>query len=101
MNSNRLSLYWWTIPFANSTFQELLKKRTSILKKNKPDKESKLSEKYTLSIDEAAIYFGIGQNRLRSIVASNPTADYLMTVGTKTVIKRRMFEKYIDESTAL
>jgi len=60
-----------------------------------------LWEKYTLSVDEAALYFGIGQNRLRSIVASNPSADYIVTVGAKTLIKRKVFERYIDEATAI
>lgn len=60
-----------------------------------------LSEKYTLSIDEAALYFGIGQNRLRSIVASYPDADYLITVGAKTLIKRKKFEQYIDDASAI
>ncbi len=60
-----------------------------------------LWEKYTLSIDEAAEYFGIGQNRLRSVVASNPSASYLITVGAKTLIKRKIFEKYIDEAVVM
>lgn len=60
-----------------------------------------LWEKYALSVDEAAEVFGIGQNRLRSIIASNPDAEYLVTVGTKTMIKRKIFEKYLDTATAI
>ena len=33
-------------------------------------------EKYSLSIAEAAQYFGIGEKRLRQIVAENPRAGY-------------------------
>lgn len=58
-------------------------------------------EKYALSVDEAAMYFNIGQNRLRGILAMNPDAEYLMTVGCKTLIKRRQFEDYLDNATAV
>lgn len=60
-----------------------------------------LWEKYALSVDEAAAVFGIGQNRLRSIIANNPDAEYLVTVGAKTMIKRKIFEKYLDTATAI
>lgn len=35
-------------------------------------------EKYTLSIEEAAAYFRIGENKLRQLIAENPNADYIM-----------------------
>lgn len=50
---------------------------------------------------EAALYFNIGQNRLRGILATNPDAEYLMTVGCKTLIKRRQFEDFLDSATAV
>lgn len=33
-------------------------------------------KKYTLSIEEAAAYFRIGENKLRKIVDEDRTADY-------------------------
>lgn len=68
---------------------------------HRKQKEVPLWEKYALSVDESAEYFGIGQNRLRSIIASNPDAEYLVTVGSKTMIKRKLFEKYLDIATAI
>lgn len=52
---------------------------------------------YTLSVDEAAKYFRIGQNTLRKIINDNPDADYLLWIGRKAQIKRSLFEKYIDQ----
>ena len=53
-------------------------------------------EKYVLTVQEAAAYFRIGENKLRQIVADNPRADYLLWNGNRPQFKRRMFEKYVD-----
>jgi Excisionase from transposon Tn916. len=52
--------------------------------------------KYTLSIEEAAQYFHIGEKPLRQIIKDNPVADYLLWNGTHVLIKRKLFEQYID-----
>ena len=54
-------------------------------------------KKYTLSIEEAAAYFRIGENKLRKIVDEDRTADYLLWNGNRVQIKIVLFEKYIDE----
>lgn len=53
-------------------------------------------EKYTLTIREAAEYFHIGENRLRLIVDENPHADFVLMNGNRVMIKKKLFEKYID-----
>lgn len=58
-------------------------------------------EKYTLTIDEAAAYFRIGQNKLRAIAAEHPNADYLLWNGSRAQIKRKKFEEYIDVCNTL
>ena len=73
--------------------------RKSIAVHKKP--EVPVSERYTLSVEEAAIYYGIGQKRLRSLIAENPNADYLLAVGNRTQFKRKMFEEYIDNATCI
>ena len=60
-----------------------------------------LWEKYTLTIREAAEYFNIGEKRLRSIVYSNPNADFVVMNGNRVMIKRKIFELYIDKATAV
>lgn len=56
-------------------------------------------EKYTLSIEEAAEYFRIGQKRLRQLIAENPDADFILQNGNRVQIKRKLFEQYIDLAT--
>lgn len=58
-------------------------------------------QKYTLSIEEAAEYFRIGQKRLRQMVADNPSADYILLNGNRVQIKRKLFEDYIDAATTV
>lgn len=57
--------------------------------------------KYTLTVDEAAAYFRIGENKLRILIAQNPNAEYLLWNGNRVQIKRIKFEKFIDELEAI
>ena len=49
-------------------------------------------EKYTLSVDEAAAYFRIGQNKLRQIIDRDKNADYLLWNGNRPQMKRIKFQ---------
>lgn len=60
-----------------------------------------LWEKYTLTIREAARYFHIGEKKLRQIVDENPLADFIVMNGNRTMIKRKVFEKYMDDATTV
>ena len=53
-------------------------------------------DKYLLSIEEAAQYFNIGEKRLREFISRPRNEDFIVLNGTKTLIKRKMFERYID-----
>ena len=53
-------------------------------------------EKYSLTIEEAAAYFRIGENSIRDILNQNPDADYWFWNGNRKQIKRKLFEKYMD-----
>ncbi len=53
-------------------------------------------EKYTLSIEEAAAYFRVGENKLRRIVEENRDADFVLWNNSRAQIKRKKFENYID-----
>ena len=63
-------------------------------------KEGKTSvpiwEKYALTIDEATKYFGIGETKLRSFINAHPYAIWVLRNGEKKLIKRRLFEDYLD-----
>lgn len=56
-----------------------------------------ISEKYMLSIEEAAAYFRIGENKLRRFAEDNKTAKWLFWNGNRIQIKRKIFENILDE----
>ncbi len=58
-------------------------------------------QKYTMTIEEAAAYFHIGRTRMRALVAENPYAPYVLMVGNRVQIKRKLFEQFLDEANAL
>ena len=58
-------------------------------------------ERYTLSVEEAAAYFRIGENKLRRIISENENADYILWNGNRPQIKRKKFEIYIDNLTSI
>ncbi len=58
-------------------------------------------KKYSLSIQEAAEYYGIGEKRLRQIIAEHPGAEFILEIGSHIRIKRGLFEKYLDEATVV
>lgn len=55
-------------------------------------------EKYTLSVEEAAAYFRIGENKLRTIINENRNADFILWNGNRPQIKRKKFESYVDRA---
>lgn len=58
-------------------------------------------QKYTMTIEEAAAYFHIGRTRMRALVTENPYAPYVLMVGNRVQIKRKLFEQFLDEANAL
>ena len=54
-------------------------------------------QKYTLSIEEASRYFRIGEKKLRRLAEENPDDNWLIMNGNRLQIKRKQFEKVIDE----
>ena len=53
-------------------------------------------EKYTLSIEEAAEYFRIGENKLRNLAYDFKDAEWVLWNGNRIQIKRKLFENYVD-----
>ena len=63
--------------------------------------ELPIDRKYLLTIEESAVYFHIGEKRLRQIVGENPRGNFYLKNGNKTLIKRKIFENYLDEAEAV
>lgn len=58
-------------------------------------------ECYTLTIEEASRYFRIGENKLRRLAEESKNANWLIMNGNRIQIKRKQFEKIIDELDAI
>ena len=58
-------------------------------------------EKYALTIYEAAEYFNIGEHRLRQLVKEKRYADFVLWIGVKVEIKRKLFEQFLDGINSL
>lgn len=59
-----------------------------------------LWEKQNLTISEAAEYFGIGQNKLRALTETR-NCNFVLFVGNRRMIKRKVFEKYLEGEYSL
>lgn len=57
-------------------------------------------EKENLTLEEAAAYFGIGINKLRELT-SDENCKFVLWIGTKRLVKRRAFQKYLENAYSL
>lgn len=57
-------------------------------------------EKMNLTFEEAAEYSGIGINKLRDL-GKETGCPFILYIGNKKLIKRKLFEKYIENQTQL
>ena len=53
-------------------------------------------EKSNLTVEEAAAYSNIGINKLREIT-NDHRCEFVLWVGNKRLIKRKLFDKYIEQ----
>ena len=63
-------------------------------------KEVPISEKSNLTLEEAAAYSGIGINKLRDLT-SEQNCQFVLWVGSKRLIKRRLFDKFIEQEYSI
>lgn len=61
----------------------------------KTEKIVPISEKITLTVEEAVAYSNIGENKLRELIKQRD-CNFVLVIGKKTLIKRKKFESYID-----
>lgn len=59
-----------------------------------------LWEKSNLTLEEAAQYFNIGTHKLREI-SNSEDCTFVLWVGTKRLIKRVPFEKYLETAYSI
>ena len=59
-------------------------------------KEIPIWEKANLTLEEVAAYSGIGTGKLREIT-NDRNCNFVLWVGSKRLIKKRLFDKFIEQ----
>ena len=54
-----------------------------------------IKDKINLSVKEASAYSGIGETKIRELLHEKG-CTFLLKIGNKNLVKRKEFEKYID-----
>lgn len=57
-------------------------------------------EKATMTLDEASAYSSIGVNKLREIT-DDEKCSFVLYVGTKRLVKRKLFENYLESTYSI
>ncbi len=58
-------------------------------------------EKFTLTISEASEYFNLGEKKMRLLADNYNDYGFVLQNGSKTLIKRKKFEDFINETNAV
>lgn len=53
-------------------------------------------QKQNLTLEEAAEYSNIGINRLTMLI-KEPSCNFVLHVGSKRLIKRKLFDQFIEQ----
>lgn len=53
-----------------------------------------------LTVEEAAIYFNVGENKLRELT-DKPRCEFVVFIGRKRLIKKEKFFNFINEASSL
>ncbi len=65
-----------------------------------PKIEVPVWEKANLTLEETAAYSGIGINKLREI-SNERNCKFVLWVGSKRLIKRKLFDEYIEKQFSI
>ena len=65
------------------------------------EKQVQVKDKFCFTIEEAAEYFNIGEKKLRRIIADHMDSGLVIQNGVKILIKRKRFEDFLTDLTAL
>ena len=60
-----------------------------------------IQNKFCLTIDEAVIYFNIGEKKLRQIASENLDSGFVIQNGVNVLIKRNRFDNFLEELSAI
>ena len=95
---NGLSVYNFSTSGAEQQISETITTHSTDGKQVNNQIPIPLREKQNLTLIEASEYFGIGQNKLRELSGMR-NCNFVLFNGSKRLIKRKAFEKYLEEHT--
>ena len=64
-------------------------------------KEIAFYNRYMMTIDEAGAYFHIGARKMRALVKEHEGAKWMLYNGNRVMIKRELFQKWMDQQTVI
>lgn len=71
-----------------------------IISKNIKKDEVPIWEKSNLTLEEASAYSGVGVNKIREI-SNEEKCPFVLWVGSKRLIKRKLFDEYIERQYSI
>ena len=74
-----------------------MRKERGYLREN----DVRICEKYALTVAEAAVYFSIGEKKLRSMIERYDHLGLFLQNGSKYTIKRQKFEAFLNDAYAI
>lgn len=60
----------------------------------------RLCERPTLTVEEAAFLYNIGENKIRELTDED-SCPYVLFVGRKRLIKRKQFDEFIGKAYSI
>ena len=78
-----------------------MENRRNSMDNNKQTMATPVWRGYTLTIEEGAGYYHIGEGKLRSLIDMHPHENFYVMNGKRVLIKRAKFEEYLDQATAV
>lgn len=71
-----------------------------IISKNINKDKVPIWEKSNLTLEETAAYSGLGVNKIREI-SNEEKCPFVLWVGNKRLIKRKLFDEYIERQYSI
>lgn len=57
-------------------------------------------ERVNLTVEEAAAYTGVGENKLRQL-SDEKGCNFVLWIGTKRLLKRKKLEEYLENQYSI
>ncbi len=67
---------------------------------NETTNKVNIENKFALTVNEAAEYYNIGCNKIREL-SDAENCDFVLWVGSKRLIKRHLFEKFLEHQFSI